>query len=73
MPSGPKIHVIVSVELKGPLTPLKLQSVGAKLQSPPLQVMKQQVRKKHLAQFALDLGDGVLVKFPAGPGLRVEL
>ena len=70
---GLKINVVVSVNYCGDLTPLKMQSIAAKLASPPLAGLAVQVRKRHLEQFSLKLGDGVAVQFPAGEGLRVAL
>lgn len=70
---GPKIIVKVSITFPGVLTPLKLQSIAAKLASVPMRTLARQVRKRHLESFQLSLGAGVCVEFPAKNGLAVEL
>lgn len=70
---GPKINIVVSVAFTGDLTARQMISVGNKLNSAPIQTLVQQVRKKHLHQFRLDLGDGLIVEYPAGDGLKIKL
>ena len=61
---GPNKIVRVSVVWDGVLTPTLMQSIAAKLASPPMQMMARQVRKGHIRTFGLDLG-GVSVSCPA--------